>query len=111
MTYRRGFHRLYAVLTVVWIASALIALPSSRLKFWIPEPTVFVDQSTGERLTPPAGYHPEPIDRYKKAIGPSQTERLLWLMEVLALPPAAGYLLLFQIVPWVYRGFGTGTQT
>jgi hypothetical protein len=34
MNYRRGFQRLYAVLTCGWIVFLLFALPSDRLKFW-----------------------------------------------------------------------------
>lgn len=36
MNYRRGLQRLYAVLTVAWVASLLFVLPSERLTFWIP---------------------------------------------------------------------------
>jgi hypothetical protein len=38
MNYRRGFQRLYAVLTVAWVALLLFALPSDRLKFWSMQP-------------------------------------------------------------------------
>ena len=37
MNFRRGFQRVYAVLTVAWIGILLFALPSHRLKFWIPD--------------------------------------------------------------------------
>lgn len=36
MNYRRGFQRIYAVLTVGWIATSLFALPPYRLRFWGP---------------------------------------------------------------------------
>lgn len=35
MNYRRGLQRVYAVITVVWIAAWLFALPSYRLRFWV----------------------------------------------------------------------------
>jgi hypothetical protein len=34
MNYRRGLQRVYAVLTVVWVAVMLFALPAYRLRFW-----------------------------------------------------------------------------
>jgi hypothetical protein len=34
MNYRRGLQRVYAVLTVAWVAVLLFALPADRLKFW-----------------------------------------------------------------------------
>ena len=34
MNYRRGFQRVYAVLTVAWIGVLLLALPADRVKFW-----------------------------------------------------------------------------
>ncbi|HSR07238.1 MAG TPA: hypothetical protein VLM42_08820 [Bryobacteraceae bacterium] len=34
MNYRRGFQRVYAVLTVVWIAGLILALPNYRVRFW-----------------------------------------------------------------------------
>lgn len=35
MNYRRGLQRLYAVLTVAWIATLLFILPSDRVNFWV----------------------------------------------------------------------------
>jgi hypothetical protein len=34
MNYRRGFQRVYAVLTVAWVAGVLLVLPADRLNFW-----------------------------------------------------------------------------
>jgi hypothetical protein len=34
MNYRRGFQRIYAVLTVAWVAGILLLLPTDRLDFW-----------------------------------------------------------------------------
>jgi hypothetical protein len=34
MNYRRGFQRIYAVLTVGWVAAVLLVLPADRLNFW-----------------------------------------------------------------------------
>ena len=34
MNYRTGFQRIYAVLSVVWIAAALVVVPTERIKFW-----------------------------------------------------------------------------
>jgi hypothetical protein len=41
MNYRRGFHRVYAVLTVAWVVVVLFTQPHDSLKFWqaIPIPT------------------------------------------------------------------------
>jgi hypothetical protein len=36
MNYRRGFQRIYALLTVGWVAALLFALPPYRLIFWEP---------------------------------------------------------------------------
>jgi hypothetical protein len=34
MNYRRGFQRIYAVLTLAWVAGTLVFLPTDRLDFW-----------------------------------------------------------------------------
>jgi len=43
-------------------------------------------------------------------VAPSRIQRALWLAGVLLLPPACGYLIIFLVTPWIYRGFRPGTQ-
>ncbi|MGD1093014.1 MAG: hypothetical protein ABSB35_13610 [Bryobacteraceae bacterium] len=128
MNYRRGFQRVYAVVTVVWVVSVLLFAPSERLRFWK------VDQITQvqELMSDPkfqeldlsaqkaalAEIDPRfaqlsdeaylPFRERMQAIVPPRYVRikqLLWLMGVIVLPPAAVFVLFVYVVPWVYRGF------
>jgi len=54
MNYRRGLQRVYAVLTVGWIAVVLFALPSVRLKFWSVQPNDWTSVPGGHLVVDPA---------------------------------------------------------
>jgi hypothetical protein len=100
MNYRHGFQRLYAVLTVAWVAVVLTASIQDRPRAHKPD---IWDQAAALSLTP---------DGYKE--WEIENEILLpgvllhyWAVRssVAVLPPALFYLFLFHVVPWVYRGF------
>jgi hypothetical protein len=110
--YRRGFQRVYAILTVVWVVLLLVTLPVSRLKFWQPE--------KWETLSDHAAKSADPWEQaaadYRRAAehtaqeSESKRNKLLWIANVVVLPPLIGYVALFYVVPWIYRGFRPGTQ-
>jgi hypothetical protein len=128
MNYRRGFQRVYAVLTVVWVIAVLLFAPSQRLRFWK------VDQITQvqELMSDPKFQERDPSaqrealaeidprfaqlsdesylpfrDRMKEVTPPRyvRLKQLLWLLGVIILPPAALYVISVYLVPWIYLGF------
>jgi hypothetical protein len=139
MSFRRGFQRVYAVLTIAWIACVLFLLPSDRLTFWdAPDDSYAARVRDTKNLEnpPPQGavldhsnaWHEEKrrLDAEQNAkvaanaglppgstiIGminspdpSSRLEKSEWLFGVLLIPPSSGYLLMFFVIPWIYRGF------
>lgn len=150
MNYRRGFQRVYTVLTVAWIGVYLFALPAERLRFWQAPidydalPLEYgVDDSYAARARdtmamptpPPAGYVLDHSRawyeaREKANQGWSSTDdyavskqsppksnftetrigKTLWLASLLFAPPLIGYVAIFLVIPWIFRGFKAGTQ-
>ena len=139
MNYRRGLQRLYAVLAVVWIAGAPFAVLSGSwepwLKFQGAELYTAEDRTANVDHSSPTGWsianespkqRPSVIPAPPLPIGVKMarlrvvdwaaTERMrayqrwIWAGGLLALPPIFGYLILFYVIPWVYRGFKPGTQ-
>jgi len=172
MNYRVGFQRLYAVLTVAWIALVLLTAPAARLKFWNADPIDWAVVSPDQAFTPPpldsdqgrALQLPPPPQGYlldspvrhsrdakpgglvaDKPGAPSGSEfggvpvgaeqqrvaaplgitrseplsatrnprwtKIRWLAGMLFLPPVIGYVLLFHVLRWVYRGFRPATPS
>jgi len=120
MNYRRGGQRLYAVLAAVWIAVFLVNVPNYRLRFWEPwsntdeqaskptdvAPDSFVaDSTTPGKAAPLVIIKSEPLPLADRPLG-----GFLWLAEWALLPPVFGYVLFFLVVPWVYRGFKSGSS-
>lgn len=126
MNYRRGFQRVYAVLTVVWIAASLIALPAHRLRFWEApslegekiqfEPLpggMTIDELArkhGSTVEPAGGTTPDSFVQDEPTFTRTCIGKSLWLAGLLFLPPLAGYATIFLVIPWIYRGFRLGTQ-
>jgi hypothetical protein len=87
INYKRGFQRVYAVFSVLWVAGVAAA-------------------TVGEQTAPaaPPGTH---IDFTGATFidGPSY-----WISRaaIALLPPAAGYVALFLVFPWITRGFRAG---
>jgi hypothetical protein len=168
MNWRAGFQRVYAVLSVVWIAVVLLAAPTARLKFWATEidydalaqqarsgryRAEDIELPPGAKLTDPgewlkkhatdsqvspapqrkAEWKPPPQDVFTDIdiaahdsqasrvstpqsklsivkseplpITESRLSKIRWLSAMLFLPPVVGYILLFHVFRWVYRGF------
>jgi hypothetical protein len=137
MTYRRGFQRIYAVLTVAWIAGILLFLPTDRLDFWrkwdmfdqfaahpcATPAEIFNDQQAQRKTELPPCTEQEVHQMLEQALKhaekptwiyehitlavpiESRFQRFLWLLCLLMAPPAVGYVVLFYVAPWVFRGF------
>jgi hypothetical protein len=93
LNYRRGFQRLYAAMTVTWIAFTLFMVPSGRWEPW----------RATER--PPQ----DALDRLIATVPPDPhwlaTTRWTWAAGLSVGVPLGSYALLFLIAPWVTRGF------
>jgi hypothetical protein len=158
MNYRRGFQRLYVVLTVAWVAIACFAnqwkaQPRADEGAWftrnaLPKSTFGDDSAVklppgAKLMEPPPGYTPDKpttappdeFDQYKVKPNASQSHGTASLSDIVSaespnsnpqptaalryakgisialVPPAFGYLMLFQVVPWVWRGFRPATRT
>jgi hypothetical protein len=174
MNYRRGFQRLYAVLTVAWAAVVCFAYQwtaqpkadgGDRFTQNAPPKSALGDFSA-ERMEFPPGM--KPLTQPKSALGdvlvesppgtllcdidatidgkrvrvradipvgstPAQirdalraymkadpgwdkagwgnaTMRYVKEISIAVLPPAFGYLMLFQVVPWIWQGFKPATH-
>ena len=119
MNYKRGFQRLYAVLTLTWAGLVLLTAPSDRLRFWttpadawtiVSERPIEVSPDavqplpkSGQWQSTLDGAAPTPFDQTR--IG-----KALWLVSYLVLVPGIGYTALFYLFPWIYRGFSTSNQ-
>jgi hypothetical protein len=106
MNYRRGLQRVYAVLTVVWIAAVLFVIPPDRLRVWSGELESIDDFMAFGRD------HPIRntlffilVNNFPNPHYDSRLEKCAWLATTLFLPPILGYLLIFYVGPWIYRGF------
>jgi hypothetical protein len=94
MNYRRGFQRLYVVLAVLWIVIACFAYRWTPLEAdWF---TRNAPKSEGD-----------PYAKYGGAVTLSEDSRMRYAkgISIAIVPPTFGYLVLFQVVPWVWRGF------
>jgi hypothetical protein len=140
MNYRRGFQRLYVVLAVVWIAGAPFSVLYGRWEPWLifqrtelyasevrianvdhssPTGWSFANESPRQNSSSVIPAPPLPLGvklaRLRVVDWPA-TERMrahqrwIWAGSLLALPPLFGYLILFFVIPWVYRGFKPGAQ-
>ena len=134
MNYRRGFQRIYAMLTLAWIAILLLNLPSDRWDFWrkwdifdqvAAHPCAVEGHCSEEELKFPwiaarvdqeARLREQPkwktLSEYITLSVPveSRVARFLWLVDLLLLPPTLGYTAFFIMAPWIYRGFKSPRQ-
>ena len=130
MNYRRGLRRAYAVLTATWVAVLLFTLPSDRLKFWsAPPQNVKVTNRFGDEPIPPPPpsgvrfQEEQHSDSFQEAARSgdwniwtrdgepaTRVQKVLWLAGVLFIPPVFGYIAIFFMIPWVYRGFRPSEQ-
>jgi hypothetical protein len=107
MNYRTGFQRLYAVVSVAWIAFivviALKELPPPDQK----QGDVFdqIDAENHARViaVDPNDFTSEPPKKAWR--DESRANTVIWFTGWAVIPPALGYFLFFGIAPWVYRGF------
>ena len=106
MNYRRGLQRLYAVLTVAWIALVLFTVLPGRWRPWL----AFSQwQSELHPYTQGGTGSLEDIDLPATARLEIHTRRL-WAVGLSIGPPLIAYLLLFYVAPWLYHGFRSGTH-
>jgi hypothetical protein len=91
MNYRRGLQRIYAVLTVTWIVGALWVVFSGRsLPPWLGSWAAV--RSLTDLVTV------NPLVGWSLAVW-------LWAIGLSMFPPVLFYVILFYVVPWIYRGF------
>jgi hypothetical protein len=108
MNYRRGLQRLYAVLASAWFLLVLFMVAADRW-LWVPW---HVFPATGEGLAKeyrvsvsqvaPVELSPAEVTLKAKLSFSRKAESV----GLLSLPfPVLGYVVLFWVGPWVYRGF------
>jgi hypothetical protein len=114
MNYGRGLRRVYALLTVAWIALVVSMVVSNR---WVWTPWRITPTTEDALLKEYGGVVADPNDHQYddsplvKAVGPPVSRKIAEV-AALALPiPITGYLLLFYAVPWVFRGFKSTLKT
>jgi hypothetical protein len=129
MNYRRGFQRIYAVCTALWIALVVaISIPDQP-----PNGDFEVHLANGTILHFPPGTDPAVIDTIAKRhsqqgasepsavifldkdgypiarslLGPFQARIQYWALRsgIALVPTAVLYILLFLVIPWIHRGF------
>ena len=115
MNYRRGLQRVYAVLTAIWMACVLFTVLTGRWEPWQHLQADWTPPPPGSWQGPAPIISPEEFLKKNTArlsdIDEAATQRMLmhqrfgWAFGVSTIPPLAAYLILFFIVPWVYRGF------
>lgn len=111
MNYRRGLQRVYAVLTVLWIAGVMFTVLTGRWEPWrlLQPKTLPADFAEWDANQPSPGWsfadgpgipdfgkfiaHEHAKQRWEAAIGLS------------VLVPAMMYFLLFYVSRWIYHGF------
>jgi len=111
MNYRRGLQRVYAALTVVWIAGVLFAVLMGRWEPW----HRFEPQNGWSFVNETPTVSPEDFLNGKTArlsdIDDAATQRMImhqrwaWASGISTVPPLVLYFLLFYVAPWIYRGF------
>ena len=57
------------------------------------------------RVTTDSGVYEVTVGAAAASDASSRSQRALWLSGVLLLPPGFGYLAIFLVIPWIYRGF------
>lgn len=128
MNYRRGLLRAYTILSVSWVIGVLVVLPPERVKVWSEKPhDLTPDQFMAQWLVDDfkkkhavenglgqdwfaQNAPPEPPAPQHFGDQATRGYKAMWLAGILFLPPLLCYASLFQIVPWVYRGFLSETQ-
>jgi len=93
MNFRTGFQRLFAVLSVGWVAVVLLTQGPNMP----PRPASAVVETGLKAL----GFEPEPLSWRAQ----SRTHFVIWLGALSLVPPALAYFLFFLTLPWIYRGF------
>jgi hypothetical protein len=102
MNYRRGFQRVYAILAVAWVVAILLTQPHDRLKFWQATPIPTFEEFQKSFPAPPEvkfdANSAVVWDSDWKVLQPqpaSRTQKILWLAQILLIPPVFGYLIAF----------------
>lgn len=93
-------------------AGAISSQPANALP---PPPPGYTIDSTrvdsgASRLPPGAKLVSGSVPQQPSAIGVSTFRKVIWITWLSLPMPVIGYLLLFHVSRWVYRGFRPGTQ-
>jgi hypothetical protein len=105
MNYRNGVQRLYAVLAVAWVLLTAVMVTSNR---WIWQPWRITPISWEEDAKQYGLSFSDKMPTDGKYVGDiivRPRTKLIWICALSLPMPITGYLLLFQVIPWVYRGF------
>jgi len=117
MNYRRGFQRLYAVAVVSWVTFVLFTTQSGRWKPWPAMPHSQWEIESERPIDSPNPSNKEgepkltvsPEEFLRNAAHQEERHRAIvrwsWVAGLALIPPILGYLLLFCVSPWIYRGF------
>ncbi len=111
MNWLRGFRRLYFLLAAVWITGSLLYVAAGRKQPWRNNLPQWVKENETLRpsdwqkpgLTPEQFLHNEALTEIAK-------RKLIWTLGLALAPPVMTYVLVFYVVPWVFRGFRPSTQ-
>ena len=76
MNYRRGFQRLYAVITVAWIGGVLLATPVDRLKFWSRGTIIITEADVLKERHKDLGYEPANVPDRAKPVEVESVRRM-----------------------------------
>ena len=124
--------RAYAAGTVIWAAAILFVILADLWRPWyspifnggwsstedhqVVQTEPFIPPPLESNLGPAPS--PTPSDVLDSFLAKQQERQMqqrrirsfLWTVGLALIPPTMGYVLLFYVVPWIYRGFNPRTQ-
>jgi len=115
MNYRRGFQRVYIVVSIMWVTVMFFAIFSDSFKPW---PAIKVSEWDVVSVKPlppplPADFVPIPPSEAEQRAAEERVSRELlarkwgWSLGLSILPAVILYFVVFDVSRWIYRGFRT----